>query len=355
MRKIFPKVVRKIAVLRAGVLGDFLICTPALKALRQAFPNAKIILLARPNLVSFIQDRYPYIHQVIGIPFYPGILNLMKEYDPRETEKFFKIMEKEGFDLAIQMHGGGKYSNPFVKKLGAKFTLGAKAVDAKDSLDLNLHYELYQNEVIRNLEMLSLIGIKTADFQTEAFVLEKDKKELVQALGQAEFGRYLVIHATATDPRRYWPVENFAQVADNLNREFGLKTVLVGTKEEGKTVKKVEKAMETPAINLCGLTTLGVLTALLSRASLVIANDSGPSHLAVALKIPTVTIFWVGNMITWSPFFRQNHRPVISWQVLCPTCNQSKCHHKTSFVKNVPLEEVINQARDLLSRKSSEP
>jgi ADP-heptose:LPS heptosyltransferase len=349
-----PKSVKKIAVLRAGVLGDFLIATPALKTLSMAFKGAETTLLARPSMVEFIKDRYPYIHQVRAIPFSPGILNYPDQHEGLDSDKFFKEMQKEDFDLAIQMHGGGKYSNPFVKKLGAKLTLGTTAPEVKDYLDLNLRYEFYQNEIFRTLEILSLIGVKPSQFQTEAFVKESDREELASVLEKLKLSltKYVVIHPGAHDPRRHWPAENFAFVAAQLHREYGGKTVLIGTKDEEILGKEVAAKMSTPVINLTGKTSLGALTALISQASLVIGNDSGPSHLAVALDVPTVTVFWIGNTITWAPFFRRIHRPAISWQTNCPRCHRGNCGHKVSFVEDVSPEEVLDQARNLLRESS---
>ena len=109
--KIIPGV-RKIAVLRANGLGDFIFALPALEALRAAYPQAEIVLLAKAWHAAFLNDRPGPVDRVIVIPPYRGVSldsndsNIAE--DPAAQKLFFACMHRERFDLAIQMHGGGR-------------------------------------------------------------------------------------------------------------------------------------------------------------------------------------------------------------------------------------------------------
>jgi ADP-heptose:LPS heptosyltransferase len=123
--------VERIAVLRATALGDFVFCIPALLALRAAYPRAEICLLGRPWHASFMRDRPGPVDRVIVVPPSRGVREEPgAAEDPRELDGFFARMRAERFDVALQMHGGGRWSNPFATRLGARLTVGCRAGDA---------------------------------------------------------------------------------------------------------------------------------------------------------------------------------------------------------------------------------
>jgi ADP-heptose:LPS heptosyltransferase len=107
-----------------------------------------------------------------------------------------------------------------------------------------------------------------------------------------------------------------------------------------------------PVHALAGQLTLSGLTGLLERATVVVANDTGPHHLAAAVGTATVGIYWCFNIINADPASRTIHRPVVSWQLECPLCGRSQvtdpCTHKVSYVADVSVESVVEHALDLL-------
>jgi ADP-heptose:LPS heptosyltransferase len=118
---------------------------------------------------------------------------------------------------------------------------------------------------------------------------------------------YICIHPGARKADRRWPAEKFAQVADGL-AALGLQIVLTGSKEESRLTAVTALHMKSPAIDLGGKTSLGTLAALVSKARLVLSNDTGISHVANAVKTPSVVLFSVPDMDRWAPRDRQLHR-----------------------------------------------
>src|ERR687894_231921 len=151
--------VSKIAVLRAGGLGDSIFTLPALAALREAYPGAEITLLGGP-LQTELFDRHPgSVARAISVPPSTGVNgpDTGVEEDEEELERFFVRMQKERFDLALQMHGGGGYSNPFVRRFEARVTAGAQAPGAPP-LNRCVPYVYHQSEYLRHLEVAGLVG-----------------------------------------------------------------------------------------------------------------------------------------------------------------------------------------------------
>lgn len=344
----------KIAVLRANALGDFVVSLPALEALDAHFPEAEIVLLAKPWTKAYLEHRPSPIDRVEVIPVSRGVrVEKDQSQNDAELEQFFERMRHEDFDLAIQLHGGGISSNPFVKNLGAKQSIGLKTPEAM-ALDKWIPYYYHQAEILRYLEVLSLLNIHPVTLEPHIAVTSEDIAELEMAVGQKLPERFVVMHVAASDFHRHWPPAKFAAVADYVIHELELPVVLTGIASEAEVISQVEAEMSGKALNLCGSLSLSALTALLSKAVCMVGNDSGPLHLARAVKTPTLGIFWGPLLHNWGPLFKQKHLTVESWEVVCPECQkniahlpafdadpESGCIHPTSFVKSVTVEAVI--------------
>ncbi len=346
--------VKKIAVLRANGIGDYIFAQPALHALRAAYPQAEIVLLGKPWHAAFLADRPGPVDRVIPVPPYKGV----SEPDtwtgagaPEQAAvgRFYSEMQAEAFDLALQMHGGGGNSNPFVERLGARLTAGLRAASAPP-LHRWVRYVYWQHEILRLLEVAGLVGAPPVMLEPQISVTRRDLDESCTALPETD-APIAVLHPGASDPRRRWPAERFAKVGDALARA-GCLVVVVGIPEEQAEVDTVVQNMAEPVQSMCGRLSLNGLAGLLARAALVVANDSGPRHLAEAVGTPTVGIFWCGNLINAGPAYRARHRPHLSWRIECPVCGQNTlhnpCQHQASFVDEVTVEEVTESAMDLL-------
>ena len=350
---------RRIAVLRANAIGDLVVVLPALDALRAAYPEAEIVLLGKSWHAGFLAERPGPVDRVVVVPPSRGVREDGGHEDALELERFFRAMRRERFDLALQLHGGGRYSNPFVRRLGAVLAAGLKAADAAP-LDRWIPYVYYQPEILRFLEVVALVGAEPVGVQPRLAVTERDLAESLAAVPDTA-GRLVALHPGAHDPRRRWPAERFAAVGDALARA-GARVLVTGGESEGDLVGAVVASMREPAEGLAGRLSLHGLAGLLSRCALVISNDTGPRHLAEALGTPTVGIYWCGNAINAGPVTRALHRPLLSWVVACPVCGASctdgpppartagtRCAHNPSFVEEVEVDDVLAHALDLLA------
>jgi ADP-heptose:LPS heptosyltransferase len=346
--------VKKIAVLRANAIGDYIFALPALYALRAAYPQAEIVLLGKDWHVDYITGRPGPVKRVLPVPPYKGVSRPdtwqgSSADQEKQLEQFFTLAQQECFDLALQMHGGGGNSNPFLLRLGARLTAGSKAHGAP-ALDRWMPYIYWQHEIYRLLEVAGLVGAPPVMIEPRIEVTTRDREELREVVPTAS-QPYVVIHPGASDPRRRWSAERFAAVGDRLYQE-GCQVYVVGIPAEQEVVEQVCQSMKAPAHNLCGAISLHGLTALLDEAALVIANDSGPRHLAEAVGTPTVGIYWCGNVINAGSSFRTFHRPHLSWRLDCPACGKNtlheSCEHTLSFVDEVQVDEVVESALDIL-------
>jgi ADP-heptose:LPS heptosyltransferase len=355
--------VHRIAVLRCNALGDHFMATPALAALRSAFPEAEITLVAGAWHAAFLSGRPGPVDRVLVLPQVTGLAGQPAGAPPEEELPGFLGQARAArYDLAVQLHGGGAVSNPLTRSLGARWTIGLRAEGAPP-LDATVPYRYYQPEACRFLEVVGLVGAEGPTEYPELALLGHERAAAVDLLPGE--GPWVALHAGAGDPRRRWAPERFAAVADGL-AAAGVRPVLVGSPTDRPASSAVRAAARSPLHDLTGRTDLGTLAAVLRRCAVVVANDSGPLHLARAAGAATVGLYWCGNAINAAPATRSRHRPLLSWVVHCPVCGVDTstagfphrpgegCAHRPSFLGQIPVVEVLDEALDLVGRSAAE-
>ncbi|HEX6929420.1 MAG TPA: glycosyltransferase family 9 protein, partial [Gammaproteobacteria bacterium] len=206
--------VRKIAVLRANALGDYIFSLPALVALKSAYPQAELVYMGNRWHREFLSGRPGPVDRVIVVPEDREARGELDGIPSRIATAFFAAMRAESFDLALQMHGGGRASNPFIRELGARTTIGLRA-DGAVPLDRNIPYSLFHNEVLRYLEVARLAGAPPVTVEPEIVVTDGDYRKLHAACPDLR-RPYAVLHPGASDERRRWPAAKMAAVAQTL-------------------------------------------------------------------------------------------------------------------------------------------
>lgn len=389
--------VRRIAVLRGGGLGDVLFAVPAMRALAETYPEAEITLLGTPLHAALFERRPGPVHRVEVLPYAEGVRPGPE--DPAAWAEFVARMQACRFDLGVQVHGGGRYSNPFLLGLGVRHSVGARTPDATP-LERNLHYVYYQHEVLRALEVAGLAGATTAQLPPSLEVTDADRAEAAEALGQ-EPGQSrrprIALHPGATDARRRWSVDRFAILAC-WAAEDGAEVLVVGNAAEAELAEAVVRRAQdhdlraaarqarhepagawgvdpgtdlarVPALgqgpgtvrSVAGRLSISGLVGLLAGCDVMVGNDSGPRHLAEAVGTPTVGIYWIGNTVMAAPLGRALHRIHNGWATHCPVCGNDvtqlgwtagDCGHEFPLNDGVRPQDVYADVLGLLALRT---
>jgi ADP-heptose:LPS heptosyltransferase len=348
--------VHKLAVLRANAVGDYLVSLPAIQALRAAYPAAELVLLGAGWHAGFLAGRPGPVDRCLAVPPTAGVRDDRPPAPAAEVERFFARMRAERFDLAVQLQGGGRHSNPFVRRLGARVTAGSRTADAQP-LDRSVPYTGHQHEIHRFLEVAALVGAAPVILEPHLQVTAADRAEAAAVLANDD-RPLVVLHPGANDPRRRWPVERLAVVGSELARK-GARLAVVGTAAEQPLVDRLVAGLDGDAASLAGRLSLGGLAGLLEQATLLVGNDSGPRHLAAAVGTATVAVHWWVSLGSYGPLYRARHRAPTSWRLHCPVCGanglQEDCRtrHEASLVADVTVDEVLAEALDLLATETA--
>ncbi len=303
-----------VAVVRArpGV-GDMLCAIPALRALRAALPGARVTVVGTDGARSVV-ERFPqYVDDLLAIPGLDGRPDL-DTFQARSDDlpSFLAEASRHAFDLAIQLDGSGGTSNGLTLLLGARLRAGTYPPGGfcpDPARFVPLACDL--PEIHRLLRVMDTLGIPPRGEHLEFPVTAADR-DLLGSMPSATTlrpGQYVVVHPGSSAAERRWPTRHFATMVDLLGA-LRLPVVLTGTAWDRPVVREVAASSRTDTIDLGGLTTLGALGALVQDARLVLCNDTGVSHLAAALRVPSVVVFTGSEVARWAPLDGALHRAV---------------------------------------------
>lgn len=294
-----PQRVRRILVLRFGLLGDAALLAPALRSLKRSFPDAEVHVLATP-LQAPLLEPLPFVDRVLtwraGDLLEPR--QALKPWAWRAAAGGVAELRAQGYDLALSCYG--QLGSAIALLSGVPHRFGYASECFPFTLTQALpggRYDRPWHEAQYNVAIFAAAGAEDDDSPVRLTVAP-DAQAAAQAklmaagaaLTPGASAALVVIHAGATNgPAKRWPVRYWASLASSLAKD-GLRVVLVGGPQDRRLAMKLTSLARRPPVNLVGQTSVPELLALLDEAAVVVSGDSGPVHLAVALGRPTVAI-----------------------------------------------------------------
>lgn len=349
----------RVLVVQLADIGDLILSTPALAALRQARPDAHITLLAGAHAAPVV-GGLPLVDEIIT--FDRGAFNSSSAlFKPANLRRLLGLGR---FDTVIYFHH-------FTLRLGTfKFALIALAARAKRRLGLDNGRAWFLTDKLPDIGFgarhqaqywLDLVGLLGADSSPRPAVVAAEplSPQLSTLLNASLIPQHSSL-AVAIHPgsggysrARRWDAAGFAAVADALHDEYGAKIVLVGGPDDGAA--QVKAAMRSEALDLSGQTTLPQLAAVLSHCRLFIGADSGVMHLAAAVGVPVVAVFGPSNADAWGPWPPDGAARIVRSAPECSPCSyighgiglREGCPARTCM-RMVTPERVLEAARSLL-------
>ncbi len=302
--------IKKIAVFRALQLGDMLCAIPAIGALRKAYPDAHITLLGLPWSRT-LTERFPaYFDAFQHFPGYPGLPE--QPVSQAAFTQFLREIQAEAYDLVLQMHGNGIITNPLITLLGGRFTAGfyAEGNYCPDPA-LFTEYPTGIHETLRHLQLMDYLGIPVEGADLEFPLYPEDYRAFESLQLPVESKKYVCIHPGSRGGWRRWPPKYFATLG-NYCADRGFAIVITGTKEELPVIERVTRYLHGNPVIAAGKTSLGAAGVLIQNAFALLSNCTGVSHIAAALKTPSVVISMDGEPERWGPPNKALHR-TIDW------------------------------------------
>ena len=302
-----------------GWIGDMVLLTPALRALKCAYPQSHLALMLRPLVANFM-EACPYLDEVVidtkgqGGGRAKSLLQIVKQ------------IRRGRFDLAVVLHPTSLRNAliPFLARvplrIGSNVSGRGILLSQSCSDDTNLH------EVSRYLRVLQLINIDEPASDLEFWHTVADRRVVNQLLigcNVLSEERIIGINLGTTWRTKSWPLDRFSDVISRINDRFEAAVILTGSSSERELGRALQMTLKARVINFVGKTTILQLGALIERCDLYLTCDSGPMHIAAAVGTPTIALFGPTDPERHRPYGEGHH--VIEKAVSCRPCYKRKC------------------------------
>ncbi len=303
---------RNILLIKPSALGDVALALPALCSLRASFPDAKITWLVRPEFADLLK-RVKALDEIL--PFDRRFLGRWwcRPKPAAALWGLLRTLRQRRFDLVIDLQGLFRTAF-FAWVTGCRRRYGLSTAREMATLFYTHRVGPHPNSVHVIDEYLRIVEATGADALRAEYGLAAtadDRKAAGHLLAEAGLQNqpYAVLVTGSAHALKCWPIEHFAQLAERLSGRFGTAIVAVGTQGEKAAVDRLADLAQVPVVNLAGRTGLGALVGVLAGAHLVVSNDTGPGHIAVALDRPTVLIVGPTNPARICPY---KHRDAVA-------------------------------------------
>ena len=330
--------VKRVLVVRLRSIGDTVLATPSLIALRRFLPEAQIDILLE-DWVAPVLDGFDAVDNV---------LTVSRQSKKSRIETALQI-RRNIYDVAFNLHGGTT-ATFFVRASGAKHRVGYSEYQYNFlynhllSSASDFWQQKHTHSAEQQLALLGFVGIPVGDKpKSRLFVSPKSKV-------QSPKSKFALIHPTAAFDTKQWATENFARIAEFLS-EKGLATIAIATPKEREVLENLKQFSKVPISTFDNLT-LPEITALASRAEIFIGNDSGIAHIAAAVETPGVVIFGSSNINHWRPWTNARYE-IAHTKLPCQPCAGYFCKEfdVPKCILSVEVESVIQKVEKILNRQ----
>ena len=342
--------VRRVLVVRLRSIGDTVLTTPSLFALRRFLPDTEIDILLE-DWVAPVLEGLDLVDRVISIA-----------HDSKTARaRIARELRASRYDVVYNLHGGTT-ATLLTRATGAKHRVGFEHYQyarlhtdvAPSSLEIWRRPSLHSVE--QQLALIGWTGIPVTDRPPTRLVVTDTSllsvTEKLRAEGCEDFSDgkpFAVVHPTAAFDTKQWATENFARAAEELTAR-GLTPVAIVSPKEAQVVDSLKQLSSAPVIGLSDLS-LPEVTALASRARLFVGNDSGIAHIAAAAGAPCIVVFGSSNSAHWRPWTTRPSE-VVREEMPCQPCHGYFCaeFEKPECILRVPVERVAGAIDRILKQ-----
>ncbi|MEC9491607.1 glycosyltransferase family 9 protein [Flexistipes sp.] len=332
----------KILLIQLRRIGDVMMCTPAVRSVRKAYPDAVIHFLTEPPADQILQYN-PHIDKLI---------TFKKNKSTFEKIKMILRLRNEKYDMVIDFH-----SNPttgwFSLLSGSKKRIGEYHKARRFLYTKTAKPGKYKYAGYAKFSFLETVCI-TPDFgKIEFFISEKERvaaSNLLSTLGAQKNDRLITVSPVSRQPYKVWPLDRFAKVCDYIIEKHNAKILFIYGPGEEHFVEDVKSMMNNDTLPLYPPISLAETRAVFEKAVMHIGNDNGPMHIAISSGIPTVAVFGKPSAAGWTPPNSNinigiDHDPGCKKNCVYPECG-------LECLKSIKTERVISEINNIIRREA---
>ncbi len=338
-----------ILVVRTDRIGDVVLTTPAMRAIKEKFPQSRLTVLVAPLTYDLLY----------GLPWIDEIMVDDRAGLNKGIGGFFHLVHSlryKKFDLAVVYHTKRR-TNLMCFLAGIPNRMGYRNSKYGFLLNRPVQDERHhgrKHEMSYCLELLTGLGIKPVNRDLEIAVHDQSERwvlDFLKGKGVEESHHLYLIHPAASDPAKQWPKEHFAELIDEIARKDGnARFIIVGGRENQPTARSIQNKADTEVLDTSGQLTIRRLVSLIRHSHMLISNDSGPVHIAAAVQTPVVSIFTRNqpgiNPERWQPLGERTR--VVSVAPDAGTDFSKARPYDPKSMQQIPVRDVIAAVDSLL-------
>ncbi len=330
----------KILLIRLSSLGDIVLTTPAIRAVRAHFPNAYIAMLVAKQSADVLLQN-PHLNEIIQFN------RSAKDKDTGEMLRIIRILRQRRFALTFD------FQRKFRTELLMYFSGANERVGKGRLCTIRVPKQGKQHATEDYFDLLHAAGIVAENRELEIFLSKSERTDACYVFEEADVSEMQLkvgLFPGAGWKLREWMPDRFASIGDKLVEKFDAQVIIFGGPKEGELVRSVTNLMQHPAIPFAGNLQIRQLAACIEKCDLFLTNDTGPMHIAAAVRTPTVALFGPGDHVRFQPLGESN--TVIRHDVPCSPCKQftEKCKDNICM-KQITVDEVWDSICQILDRQ----
>ncbi len=354
---------KKILLINPFGIGDVLFTTPVVHTLKESLPGVTLGYLCNRRSADALKNN-PNLERLFI--YERDEFEEIKKKSPlswlKELFLFWGKIKKERYDLVIDFSLNPQYSF-FSWLCGIKTRVGydfkGRGKFLTNKIVLNGYDQKHMIEYYGDL--LKLIGLELKYKKPELFFSKDNQDSIRGILSKEGIGSQdkIVVLAPGAGKSwgkdaylKHWPAQNYSELADKVIENYGAKIIIVGDYSEKDVVKSVISGMHHVVLDLSGKTSLGELAALFSGASLLVTNDGGPLHMAVAVGAKTVSIFGPVDDLVYGPYPLNDKHRVAKNTISCRPCYRDfrmfPCANEQKCIHGLSVEGVFDLVKELI-------
>ena len=349
---------QSILIIRPSAMGDIVMASPMLAALRRAYPQARIAWLVEPGLADLLGHNRDLDELILWPKAEWNRLAREKRFIEllRQIAALRRELRRHHFSLAIDAVGlvksrfllwlsGARETIGFVTKEPGAFLLDRQVVKSKGNPAMSSEYR----------EMMVALGLDPGPFVPQIVVAPEDRasaRQLLSSLGVSN--AYFVFAPFTTRPQKHWFDERWALLAGELLDKFGKPVLILGGPGDAARGEEIARQSgRSQVFSLCGRTTLGQSAALIEDAALLIGVDTGLTHMGTAFALPTLALF--GATCPYQTTASPRTRVLYDAPACSPCRRKPVCHDQFDCMRALTVEKIVAAATTLLDEGREAP
>lgn len=330
-------------VISTTAIGDTLLGTPAMRALKETYPSSYVAVLAHKGRMDVLESN-PHVDEVIS--FEKGWFNLWR---------IGRLLKSKRFDVVLIFHGNDPWTLPVAWLSGAREIIGYREDTSFDFL-LTRAVPMPRpatHAIDRRLELSRAVRADTTDRKLVLILCDGDREDgrrAIGALGFEEASLIVGLQPGAARPYKCWPLERFAELGRLLVKELGARVIVTGSPQEAAMADRLKNMIGEGATSAAGRTGIRGMAALMERMAVYVTNDTGPMHMAFALGTPTVALFCPSDAASLGPTAEQERHRILQKPLTCTPCITKRCDEPVCM-EQFTVDEVAKAVKSIVKRE----